>query len=163
MTEQIYSRNARKILQNKKQIENSLGVNLSIKSGIVTIEGKPEDEQIALRAIEAINLGFSVAQALDLRHEDFVLEIIGIKKIAKRKNLSQVRGRVIGQERKVLRTIEFLTNCEIVLHDNNVGIIGELKNVERASYALKRIIAGSKHANMYAWLELQTSREKQSF
>jgi len=163
MTEQIYSQSARKILQNKKQIEDSLEIKLYIKSGIVILEGHPENEIVALEVIEAINLGFSVSQALDLKREDFIFEKILIKSIARRRNLVQVRGRVIGEERKVLRTIEYLTDCDIVLHGNTVGIIGARENVENASYALKRIIAGSEHANMYAWLEMQQARKNKAF
>jgi ribosomal RNA assembly protein len=163
MPEQIYSNNTRKIIQNKKLIEKEFSVKLNVKEDIVTIEGRAEEEYSCLQAIKAINLGFSVNKAVLLKDENFIFREIPIKPIAKRKDLSQVRGRVIGENRKSLDTIESLTDTFICLHDNKVGIIGSLENVEKAVYVLKRIIAGSKHANMYAWLEKKKVEERQGF
>jgi len=160
MAEQIYSGNTRKIMQNKKTIESSLKIRLFSKNNILTIEGEPENEYIAIQAIEAINLGFPIKEALQLKNENFVLEKINIKSISKRKNLSQVRARIVGEKGRALRTIKDLSNCFIVLHDNTVGIIGYIEDVKKASYALKRLIAGSKHANIYRYLEEQRALQK---
>jgi len=160
MTETIYSDNARKITQNKKILEETLQVKFSIKSGVITIDGKSEDEYIALQVIEAINLGFTIPKALFLKEDGFLFEKLSIKNIIKRKDLSQVRARLIGTQRKVLDTIESLTDTFLVVHENHVGIIGRIEDVEKASYVLKRIIAGSKHANMYAWLEKKKAEER---
>jgi ribosomal RNA assembly protein len=159
MVEQIYSKSIRKIQQNKTAIEKGFNIKILTKENIVFIEGKAEDEFIAMNAIEALNMGFSVAQVLDLKREGFILEKIPIKAITRRINLAQVRARVIGTERKVLRTIESLTDCDIVLHDNTVGVIGPIEEVKKASFVLKRIIAGSEHAKMYAWLEKKYAEE----
>jgi ribosomal RNA assembly protein len=160
MAEQIYSENAKKISREKKLIEQELKVKINIKENIIEIEGKAEDEYLTLLFIQAMDLGFSIPKALLLKEEGFFLEKIPIKAIAHRRNLSQVRGRVIGKERKVLDTIESLTDTNIALHNNFVGIIGRVEDVEKASYVLKRIIAGSKHATMYAWLEKKKADEK---
>ncbi len=163
MTEQIYSRNARKIIQNRKILESSLGVKLSVKTGIVFLEGKSEDEFLALRVIEAIDLGFSIETALLLKEEEMAFEKVFIKKIEKRTDMSQVRARIVGTNRKALDTIESLANCYISLHDNTLGVIGKLESVKKALFVLKRIIAGSKHAKMYAWLEAKNAEEKGGF
>jgi len=163
MVEQIYSKNTRKIIQNKNFLESNLKVKISARENILYLEGEAPDEYLALEVIEAINLGFSVPNAIFLREEGAAFKKILIKPIARRNNLSQVRGRVIGTNRKVLDTIESLTNTFIVLHDNEVGIIGRLEDVEHAEYVIKRIIAGSKHANMYAWLEKKKLEEKMKF
>jgi ribosomal RNA assembly protein len=161
--EQIYSNNTRKILQNKKNLEQSLKIKISAKNNIIFLEGKAEDEFLALEVIEAINLGFSIPKSLFLKEDNTIFKKILIKPIAKRNNLSQVRARIIGTKRKVLDTIESLTDTFIVLHENEVGIIGSIENAEKAEYVLKRIIAGSKHANMYAWLEKKKADERQAF
>lgn len=163
MVETIYSQNIRKILQNKKILENSLKVKISVKENIVSLTGNAEDEFIALQAIDAINLGFAIADVIALRYDDFVLEKIPIKKISKRRNLSQVRGRIIGVERKVLRNIEDLANCVIALHENTVGIIGKSDNVRKTAYAIKKLIAGSKHANVYRFLEEENAKEREQY
>ncbi len=163
MTEQIFSGVARKIGQNKRQIETALKVKLAIKSGVITINGAPENELICHEAIEAINLGFSVVQALDLKNENFIFEQIPIKTLTRRNDLSQIRARIIGKQRKVARNIEYLTGCEIVVHNNTVGIIGQLDDVKLAARAIKRIIIGSEMANVYRMLEEERARERAGF
>lgn len=163
MTETIYSESARKIIQNKKLLEDTLKVKLSIASKVVTIEGEAADEFVALRVIEAINLGFVVPKALFLKEDDFTFQKLLMKNITKRTDMSQVRGRLIGTQRKVLDTIESLTDTYIVVHENSVGIIGKIEDVDKATYVIKRIIAGSKHANMYAWLEKKKAEERMRF
>lgn len=159
--EKLYLENSRKVIQNKKQIEETLKVKLEIKAGVVTIEGKAENELIAFSVLEAIELGFAIPLALELRLEDFAFEKILIKNIISRKrNLSQVRARIIGTERRALDQLEYLTGCDIVLHNNIAGIIGRTEDVKRASYALRKLISGSKHANVYAFLEEQNARDR---
>lgn len=160
MTEQLYSESRRKILLNKKTLEKALDIRITTNAEFLVLEGKAEDELIALKVIEAIDLGFSITDALMLRNEDFIFEKIKIKSIEKRNDMRQVRGRVIGKEGKVLRIIQEMTNCSVAVHDNSVGIIGHYKDVRNASYVLKRIVAGSKHASMYAWLEKKKAEEK---
>jgi ribosomal RNA assembly protein len=145
---------------NKKQIEETLDIKIEIKNKIVFISGKADKEFVALQVIEAISMGFSVPKALMLNNDEFIFQKILIKPIANRKDLSQVRARVIGTERKSLDTIEGLTDTNIVLHKNIVGVIGKISDVEKAVYVLKRIIAGSKHASMYAWLEKKRAEER---
>jgi ribosomal RNA assembly protein len=162
MTEQIYSENTRKIRANKRLIENSFKIKISIKDKIVNLEGKPENEFLALQFIEAVNLGFSVNQAMNLLEEDFVFLKIQIKAITKRENLAQIKARVIGKRRKAMNTIESLTDCDIALHDSTVGIIGYIQDAKNAEFAIKNIIAGSKHSAMYGYLEKKRAEEKSS-
>ena len=118
MTEKIYTENIRKILKDKNEIENSLRVKLSSEAKVLIIEGEPEDELLTLNFVEAVDLGFPIITALDLKNDDFILKKISIKSIAQRRNLSQVRARVIGRERKAMDNFEYLTGCSISLHDN---------------------------------------------
>jgi ribosomal RNA assembly protein len=163
MTEKIYSESIRKIIQNKKTLEEGLKVKISLSGNIIELNGNAEDEFIALQAIDALNLGFPVQDAISIRDEEFAFEKIPIKNISHRKDLSQVRGRIVGEQRKAMRNIEYLTDCSIVLHNNIVGIIGRVENVKKASYALKKLIAGSKHANVYSYLEEEKIKEKSEF
>jgi len=163
MIEQLYTESIRKILQNKKILENALKIKIFIKDRILTMSGKPEDEFIAIQALEAINLGFGINEALLLKNEEFAFEKINIKGISRRKDLSQVRGRVIGEGGKALRVVEELSGCYIVVHGNTVGIIGDISDVKKAAFSIKKLISGSKHANIYKYLEEQKALEKQSF
>jgi len=160
MTEQIFSENSRKIMQNKKLIEKELPIKISSKQGIIYIKGRPEDEFFALQIIEAINLGFKVPEALMLKDPEFVFEKINIKDLTKRHDLERIRGRIIGTHGKAKQTIESLTDCIISLHDNVVGIIGHSENIDDASTAVQNLIRGSKHSKVYSFLERQRALEK---
>ena len=163
MTTKTYSENIRKILQNRKLIEDAFKIKISYEGRILVLEGKPEDEIFSLRAITAIDLGFSINDAVLLKDENFDFEKISVKDLSKRKNLAQVRARIIGSRRKALNTIESLTDCIISVHENTVGIIGEIENIGKAIYAIKRIISGSNHASVYAYLEEQKALERMKF
>ena len=51
--------------------------------------------------------------------DDFTLEFITVKEHTRRKNLKDVRARLIGTGGKARKTIENLTGSEIVIHDNS--------------------------------------------
>lgn len=160
MTEQLYVESINKIIQNKKILEESFKIKISNKGHLLFIDGKAEDEYLAVQAVEALNLGFSIKEAVLLKNDEFTFEKIYIKNITKRRNMNDVRGRVIGEGGKALRVLEELSETYISVHDNMVGVIGEISNVKKAVYALKRIIAGSKHSAMYSYLEKQKVIEK---
>lgn len=160
MVEQIYSENTRKIMRDKKLIEQTLDVKLTSKEKIIFIEGNAESEFLCMQVIEAINLGFKINIALLLKDEEIVFKQINIKSISKRNNMSQIRARIIGVHGRVLETFESLTDCFIAVHNNSVGIIGNVDNMETAVYALQNLISGSKHASVYAYLEKKLAESK---
>lgn len=160
---QIYSKEIKKIAQNKKLLEKSLKIKISWAGNILEIHAEPEDKYIATQVIEAINLGFSVQDALLIIDGENLFEEIYIKGQTKRHDIARIRGRVIGSRGKALKTLESLTDCIISIKDNTIGIIGREKDVEKAARALKRIISGSKHSSVYSSLEKQRAEEKQSF
>ena len=55
--------------------------------------------------------------------DDFVLEFIDVKGRTRRKNLRDVRARLIGTGGKAKKTIENLTGSVIVINGNTVGVI----------------------------------------
>ena len=124
------------------------------------ISGEELNEYIFLRVFEAIEMGFSISDALLLSNEHYIFEKINIKDVSRRKDLSQVRARVIGTFGKTLKTMCGLSNCEIVLHDNLVGVIGKADDIEFALTAMKSLIRGSKQANVYSYLEKSKKLEK---
>jgi len=163
MTQQIYLETINKITRNKKLLENSLKVKLTFKDKILFIDGDAENEQTALMCLEAIDLGFTIKTALLIKEESITLEKISIKNFTKRANLAQVRARIIGKNRKVMDTIEDLTDCFLALHKNTIGIIGNSNDIQNAAYAIKHLIAGSKHSTMYAYLEKRLSEKRINF
>lgn len=149
----IYSEKLPRILKNKKRLEENLNVKISSKGREVFAEGIPENEYIAEKVIDALNMGFPFREAILLKDEDFVLEIISIKDYTKRKDLERIRARIIGKQGKTKKTLSQLTKCFFQVKDNEVGIIGSPEYVENAHEAVISIIKGSKQSNVYKYLE----------
>ena len=142
-----------RILKNKKRLEKKLDVKITNRGKEVYIEGKSIDEHAAALVIDALNFGFPYREAVLIKEEDFIFEILNIKDYTKRHDLERVRGRIIGKQGKTLKALNQLTKCFFELKDNEVGIIGDPKNIENAQNAVVSLIKGSKQSNVYAFLE----------
>lgn len=153
MTQEIYAQNLKAIILNKGKIERELNVKISNQGRNIFIEGPAENEYLCLRIIEALNLGFSIEKALSLKNEETILHILNIRDITKRNDPERVRARIIGTQGKTKMNMEKLSDCLISIHDNQVGIIGEVGCIEEAIISLTSLIQGSKQGNVYARLE----------
>jgi len=149
----IFSDDSSNIAENRKKLENNLGVKITIKEKEISIDGTPEDEFIAGNVIEAVNFGFSVSTALLIRGEDFIFEVLNIKNYTHRKDLERIRARIIGTGGKTFKTLKELTDCNFAIKDNEIGIIGSPELIKNAGDAVISIIHGSKQANVYSFLE----------
>ena len=150
---QIYSEKLPRILKNKKRLESVLKVKITNKGQEISIDGKPEDEYIAEKVIDALNFGFPFSNALLIKEQDHMFEIINLKDHTKRTDLQRIRARIIGTQGKTLKTLCTLTKCCFELKDNEVGIIGDPECIENAQQAITSIIKGSKQSNVYKFLE----------
>ena len=151
--ETIYCEKVPRIIKNKKKLEGELNIKIKNRGKEVVIKGRPVDEYVAKKVIDALNFGFPFSTALLIKKEDNLFEIINIKDYTKRKDLKRIRARIIGKKGKALGTLHQLTKCNFELKDNNIGIIGEPEYMENAQEAIISIIHGSKHANVYSNLE----------
>ncbi len=137
----------------KRKLQKELEVKITIEGNEVTIDGEADDEFFAEKIIVALNFGFPMDVALLIKREEFLFEILNIKDFTTKKDLKTVRARIIGRGGKSLKTLATLTDCFFELKDNNVGIVGSPENIEKAQNAIISIIQGSKHANVYSYLE----------
>lgn len=142
-----------RIIKARKILEKELNVKIALLGREISITGKPEEEYIAERVIEAIDFGFPIDAALMIKEEDLALEILNIKEHTKRKDYERIRGRIIGKEGKTKNTISSLTDCFIEVKDNRVATLGHPEKVKNARQAIISLIKGSKQANVYAYLE----------
>lgn len=149
----IYLEKIQRILKNKRRLEEELNVRITTNRKEIFIEGEAEDEYIAEKVIDALNMGFPLKVALLIKNEDFVLEILNIKDYTKRHDLKRIRARIIGTGGKTLRALCNLTKCFFEVKNNDVGIIGHNEYIETAQEGILSIIKGTKHANVYAYLE----------
>ncbi len=149
--------NMKKIKKAVPTIENKIKVKIGFGNGSVAIRASELNEYLVEQVIHAVDFGFYVDDALLLLNDDFVLEFIEVKEHTRRKNLKEVRGRIIGREGKARKTIEKLTGAEIVIHNNTVGIIVDSEHLEAAVQGIESLIHGAKHGNVFAYLEKQNA------
>ncbi len=149
--------NVKRIKKAIPKIENKMKVKLSIGKTAVTIRADEFNEFLVEKILRAVDFGFDAEDALLLKNEDFILEFINIKEHTRRKNLEEVRSRVIGRNGKALGTIEKLTGGVLVLHDNLVGIIVDSEHLEAVTQGIVSLVHGAKHGNVFAYLEKQNA------
>ncbi len=142
-------------------LEKTLKVKLKINGKKIEIEGSPLEEYEAIIILKAISFGFSAKKSILLKDEQFSFQIIGIKDFTKRKNLAEVRARLIGKKGQTKKTIEEISGCHIVIRDNEVGIIGYAEDMQYATTAMQNLIKGAKQANVYKYLERINASNKQ--
>jgi len=137
----------------RKSLEKSLNVKITVENDIAEIEGEGYEEYIALHVIDALNFGFEFNAAMQLKHEDYMLEKINLKKLARPSRLATIKGRIIGLKGKTKSLISELSGCDLAVKDSTVAIIGNTEDVDVAKKAVTSLIQGSPHSSVYAFLE----------
>ena len=137
----------------KKRVE----ISIKYDKNVFFIEGSEVNEFNVARIIQAIDFGFDFEDALLLLKPEFNLEYINIKEHTHRANLAEIRSRLIGTGGKAKQTIETLTGGAVVIHGNQVGIIVDVEHVEYAVQGIISLIQGSKHSNVFAYIERQNA------
>ncbi len=147
----------------KKYIEEKTNTKIKITNdGYVTVEGEDSFEILkAMNVIKAIGRGFNPQTAFRLLKDEYVFDIIDITDYARTKNaLIRLRGRVIGTKGKAKRTIQELTETDIVIYGKTVGIIGFPENVALAREAIIKLLEGAMHSTVYHFLERERKKMK---
>ncbi|NPA99948.1 MAG: RNA-binding protein [Crenarchaeota archaeon] len=146
----------------KDLLERELNVKITVDdTGQVVIEPRENTtlNQImkAKEVIEAINYGFDVNTALELKKPNYVLMIVNLRDYiidkSKINHLIRIKGRLIGEEGRARKTIEELSGAKIVISDKSVAIIGEYENAKAAREAIEMLIQGRQHATVYRRLQ----------
>ena len=142
-----------RLIKLRRKLEHELNVKISNQGKEFSVDGSAEDEYIAEKVLEAINMGFPLANALLIKNEDFVFEMIKIKHHTKRKDISTIKARIIGKKGMTLRILSNLTGCFFEIKDYEIGIIGHVEHIKSAQDAITSLIRGSKQSNVYTKLE----------
>lgn len=147
----------------KRDIEERLMVELQIESeagGVnILLNEKAQDPSILFRAkdvVTAVGRGFSPEQAFRLiRNEDAIFDFVDLRIIFDRSesDIRRVKSRIIGMNGKTRRTIEELTEADVVVYGHTVGMIGTFEEVDAARNAVQMIIQGSQHHSVYSYLQ----------
>jgi ribosomal RNA assembly protein len=136
-------------------IENKVKVKVGVRKDGVSVRGSELNEYLVEKVVQAVDFGFDVEDALLLVNEDFVLEFVDVKEHTRRKNLRDVRARLIGTGGKARKTIENLTGAVIVISGNRVGVIVDSDHLDAVVQAIESLAQGAKHGNVFARLEKQ--------
>lgn len=146
----------------KDLLEKELNVRITVdETGQVVIEPRENTtlNQImkAKEVIEAINYGFDINTALELKKPNYVLMVVNLRDYiidkSKINHLIRIKGRLIGEEGRARKTIEELSGAKIVISDKSVAIIGEYENAKAAREAIEMLIQGRQHATVYRRLQ----------
>ena len=147
----------------KRDIEERLQVKLEIESeagGVeIVLDEKATDPSVILRAkdaVTAIGRGFAPDQAFRLiRNDETVFDFIDLRIIFDRSesDMRRIKSRLIGMNGKTRRTIEELTEADVVVYGHTVGIIGTFEQVDVARNAVQMIIQGCEHHTVYNFLQ----------
>ncbi|HJO14508.1 MAG TPA: hypothetical protein QGG70_00490 [Candidatus Pacearchaeota archaeon] len=157
--QEIYVENLKEVLRSKSRLQKELDIKLTNRGKNVFVNGLADKEFMAIEVLEAINLGFSADRALELKQNDFMLQTVHIKDITKRHDLDRVRARIIGSQGRTLKTLQNLTNCDLAMNDNEIGLIGPIQEMEDAVQAVTSLVQGSKQGNVYGRLERQRKKK----
>jgi len=144
------------IKKNKKRLENALDIKVEIKNKKeIFIESKKDsiEEHIASEVFDALALGFDIDTALLIKNTNFVLKKINIKSYAKNSRIKVIKGRIIGTKGRTKHIIEKLAECNLVIADHVVAIIGRFESIEIANHAIGMLIRGSPQQKAYGYLE----------
>lgn len=145
--------------ETKRLIQREAKIFLTIDSetGTITISADDGfDLYLGEKIIKAIGRGFNPRIALTLLRENNSFELIDMSEFTKTKTrLKILKGRVIGTDGKFRKTLEGLLNVDLEVYGKTIGIIGETEKVLIARQAIINLLSGSRHANVYSWLERQ--------
>ena len=158
--ETFYVKKIQDVKKNLRELQEKLNVKISITANQVVIEGETLDEYDATRVFEAVSFGFSVKKALVLKNEEFQFRVVKIKDHTRR-NLAEIKSRLIGKKGKTRRIFADTSGCDILITEAEVGIIGDVQDVQNVETAIINLIRGSKQTNMYKFLEKQNTRKKE--
>ena len=149
----------------KRKIQKLTNTSIKVnsKEGDVFIESEDGFNcLISLNIVKAIGRGFNPEIAVDLINDDFSLEIIDIHDFSgtSKKKEERLKSRVIGTKGKARNTLEKITNTKICVYGKTISIIGHIEKVLQAKKAIENLLKGSKHGNVYKYVEKEKKKSK---
>lgn len=131
-------------------------ITVSPDDGGVEIVGRTEgDPDGVLRArdiVLAIGRGFAPARADRLLKDGNYLAVLDIKRVTGKREkaaLWRIRSRVIGERGRARGRLEELSGCAVSVYGSTVALIGDEKQLARASRAVQLLLRGSEHSAVF--------------
>ncbi|HUV55591.1 MAG TPA: KH domain-containing protein [Candidatus Krumholzibacteriaceae bacterium] len=155
--------------KNKKRIEATFQVNLTVDSETGNVEITPQPDQTDVSVLftvrnisQAIGRGFNPKRAMTLLNEDQEILIVDLEEYVgtSRNALNRIKGRIIGKEGKSRALLEELTECLISVYGGTVAIIGSYEMLPVAKEAVEMLINGAFHKTVWNHLYAYRRRMK---
>jgi len=156
----LYIKRVNDIRKNLALLQKSLGVGLKLKGGVIDLTGKEENIYFAENVLAAMDVGFDVDVALLLADQEYSMDVINLRDVTRRKNLSEVRARIIGTKGKTKQLLETLSDSVIKLRGNTVYVIGTADYIDKTRTAIEKLIRGSKQGKVYAFVERSKKKSR---
>lgn len=146
----------------KARLEEATKARIEVDSStgevIISFSEPPDDPLLPMKlesVVRAIGRGFNPEVAMMLLEDDYVLEVIDIRRfVGDTKNaLMRMRGRLIGERGRARMYIEERTNTKISIYGHTVSIIGKTYDVVAAREAIISLLEGSMHSTAYRLME----------
>jgi len=150
----------------KKMLSEKFGCAIEVsRDGEVLLSGEDPLSVFKLKsAIKAIGRGFSAGHVLKLLKDEYVLDIISIKKEVgeSEKAIVRAKSRVIGAHGSSKQRIEDLTGTKIAVYGKTVSILGKYDDVYDAREAILMLMSGATHKSTYtSIIRRRTLRQKE--
>ncbi len=157
--------------ETKKDIEDSLGVNIVLDSKTGNCEVKPNFSHqnynplnifTAQKIINAINRGFNPKKAMKLLDETFDLEVFNLLDILGRseKKIKRIKGRIIGRNGEMRKAIEKNAESFLSVFGKTIAIIADYNNLQIARKAVNMLFSGAPHHTVLRFLENKYNEKK---
>jgi len=94
--------------------------------------------------IKGLKAGFDIKKLLNILDNDWDILEIDLKQVFEKKinHIIRIKGRIIGEEGKVLEELRKRTNADIIIKDKYIYILGDSISLQSAYEGIKRIIKG---------------------
>ncbi|NAZ26168.1 MAG: hypothetical protein GU343_01335 [Nanoarchaeota archaeon] len=105
--------------------------------------------------IKGLKAGFDIKKLLNILDNDWDILEIDLKQVFEKKinHIIRIKGRIIGEEGKVLEELRKRTNADIIIKDKYIYILGDNISLQSAYEGIKRIIKGEKHNTVFNYLD----------
>ncbi|PIN69609.1 RNA-processing protein [Candidatus Woesearchaeota archaeon CG_4_10_14_0_2_um_filter_57_5] len=150
--------------ESKRAIEARGKCHLRIDSEEGDVEMTGEDAILLYttqEVIKSVARGFNPDIAMNLYKIDYAFDLLNLSDVAKTQSgMQRLKGRVIGHEGKARKVIEELTDCNVSVYGKTISIIGPAERISIARRSIEMILGGSRHGNVYRFLEGQRRKWK---
>jgi ribosomal RNA assembly protein len=144
-----------------REIEQQAGVSLHIDEdeGAVRIAspetGDPGAVLTGRDIVQAIGRGFSPRRAFRLLKPGTYLSVIDMKAVTRHRSneaMRRLRSRIIGVNGRARERIEELSGCSVSVYGTTVAVIGDERQLDRATRAIILLLQGSEHSTIFRQL-----------